>query len=347
MKVFLTGGTGFIGQLLTRSLLARGWHIVALVRNPASPQAQALRSMGVQLVAGDITQRESMRAGMTAADMVIHSAGHYEFGLDAIGKQRAQQINVYGTENVLGLAFELSVSRTVYVSTVWAYGESGPEMRDETFVRIAGNRSVYEQTKIAAHLIAYQYQQRGLPLLIVCPNGVVGKNDHSVWGYLLRLYINNILPPLAWSPYSLSTLVEVHDLAEGIALVAEKGRTGDTYFLCGESKTLREHLEYWAEKPGRFRRRLWVPALVAELLFWPLEPLQRALGLPAFLSRETVRVGATNLNYSSEKAKHELGWTHKTARDMWLEIIDGERELLQKRRDQSLVMRLKPLDIGT
>jgi len=53
MKVFLTGGTGFIGQPLTKSLLRRGWSVTALVRKPDSLQAQSLSKIGTHLVKGD------------------------------------------------------------------------------------------------------------------------------------------------------------------------------------------------------------------------------------------------------------------------------------------------------
>jgi nucleoside-diphosphate-sugar epimerase len=78
MKIFLTGGTGFIGRPLTHSLISRGWHVVALVRQPNSPQARAIAKMGATCVPGDVTDRDSMRANMTAADLVIHNAGWYE-----------------------------------------------------------------------------------------------------------------------------------------------------------------------------------------------------------------------------------------------------------------------------
>lgn len=344
MRIFLTGGTGFIGQPLTQSLLRRSWNVTALVRKPESPSALALHKMGVQLATGDVTERDSMRAAMTGADIVIHNAGYYEFGVDAASKQRMQKINVNGTENVLSLALELGVPRSIYVSTVWAIGESGLELRDETFERNAPYHSAYEQTKTEAHKIAHQYQQRGLPLVIVCPNGVMGANDHSVWGYFLRLYINNLMLPMAWSPNSIFSLVEVHDLAEGIALSVEKSRMNETYFLCGEPRSLREHFAYWAERPGGSQIRFWIPSRLAELTLWPLEPLQRAAGLPAFMSRETVQAGATNLNYSSGKAKRELGWTHKSAKEMWLNVIDGELALLAKRRNRSLVSLLRPME---
>ena len=72
MRVFLAGGTGFIGQPLVKSLLGREWSVTALVRRPDSPQAQALSKWGAQLAAGDITERESMRAAMSGAEIVVH-----------------------------------------------------------------------------------------------------------------------------------------------------------------------------------------------------------------------------------------------------------------------------------
>ena len=343
MRVFLTGGTGFIGQPLTQSFLRRGWEVTALVRKPESSQAQYLSKLGVILAKGDVTDRESMRTALSGADIVVHNAGLYEYGLDAAGSQRAQQINVHGTENTLSLAHELGIQRTVYVSTVWAYGDSGPASRDETFERQAPYYTAYERTKTEAHKIARQYQQRGLPLAIVCPNGVMGVNDHSALGYFLRLYVNHLMPPMAWAPNSTYTFVEVTDLAEGVALAAEKGRMGETYFLCGEPKSLKEHFRIWNEKPGGFKSRIWMPARLMEFMFGPLEPLQRGVGLPAFMSRETVRGANCSLNYSGEKAQRELGWTCRSAREMWHGIIDGEIDLLAKRRGQGLLARLKPL----
>ena len=342
-KVFLTGGTGFIGQPLSKALLDRGWQVTALVRQTSSPAAQVVYQLGAALAPGDVTDRESMRSAMAGADIVIHNAGFYEFGLAARGRQKAQKINVDGTDNVLSLALELGIPRTVYVSTTWAYGESGPELRDETFVRNTGYRSFYEQSKSEAHELALSYQQRGLPLVIASPNGVAGPNDHGIWGYFIRLYVNNWMPPLTWSPDTLHSTVAVQDVAEGIALVAEKGRLGESYLLCGEPRTLREHLAIWNEKPGGSKQRIWLPTGLAAFSFWPLEPLLRLIGLPAFLSRESARVGGSNLNYSSAKARREFGWQCRGSRSMWHEIIDAERALLAERRGQGIVARLRPL----
>ncbi len=343
MKVFLTGGTGFIGLPLTQSLLARGWKVVALVRNASSPTARALTKRGAQCVLGDVTDRESMRADMTGADIAIHAAGWYELGVIGDGRRLMHAVNVLGTVNVLGLALELGIPRSVYVSSTEYYGETGPEAVDETYQRQAPYHSYYERTKAEAHQIAQQYQRRGLPLIIVCPNTVVGPNDHSNYGYFLRMYLNRLLTPFGWAPDVIVSIVHVHDVGEGIALAAEKGRIGETYILAGEPISQREMVKIWMTNPGALKVRFYIPNWLAKLMFAPMEPVQRLAGLPAAASREGVSANVC-LNYSGAKAQRELGWTHRPAKKMWLDIIDQELHLLAARKNRDLRSRLKPVE---
>jgi len=345
MKIYLTGGTGFIGCHLVKALLARDWNVTALVRNPNSTQAKNLSKTGVRLVTGDVTKRESMRKTMLGADIVIHNAGHYEFGVNKGGKELMHDINVNGTDNVLGLAHEMRIPKSLYISSVVAFGESTPQEQDETFERQTPCYTNYEQSKTDAHKIAIQYKERRLPLIIVCPSSVIGVNDHSSWGYFLRMYINCIMPPITWSPEAIHGPVDVNDLSEGILLAVEKGCIGETYFFSGEFRTFYEHLSYWRNKPGASKSLFCLPSKLTASLFSFLEPLQRKMNLPAFISRETVIAASMNWHYSSNKAKLELGWTHRPAGAMWSAAIDGELELLSRRKGQSLIERLKPLDI--
>jgi dihydroflavonol-4-reductase len=344
MRAFVTGGTGFIGRAVTRSLLARQFDVVVLVRRVDSPQTKVLIKSGARTITGDIAQRDTMLAGMKEADLVVHNAAHYEFGLNRKDRQRMQETNVKGTECVLGLAHELGIPRTLYVSTVLAYGDTGPRQRNESFIRAAPCRTIYEKSKTEAHEVALRYIKLGLPLVIVCPNAVIGPNDHSVWGYFLRMYLNRILPPLCWSPDTIFCCVHVNDLAEGIALAIEKGSIGETYLLGGEPKSFREIMNFWRQRPGAFRHRIWLPGGLASAFFAPMEPLLRILDLPAFLSRETARAGSTNMFVSNEKAKKELGWKLRSAESAWIDTMDRELELLKQRKGQSWIQRLKPLE---
>jgi nucleoside-diphosphate-sugar epimerase len=343
-KVFLTGGTGFIGRPLVEALLRRGWKVTALVRNPEGRPAQALQHMGAQLVKGDITDRGSVLEGMQGAEIVVHNAGVFELGVTGDEAKRMYRVNVNGTENVFEAAMELGVKRTVYVSSVTAFGDTGQELRDETYVRRTKCVTPYEQSKTDAHAVALNFINRGLPLVIVCPGNVIGANDHSPWGYFARLYVNGILPPMCWGRHNVFSHSHVDDLAEGIALAAEAGRPGETYHLSGGTITMQEVMSVWDSTPGGFRFRLWAPTGLAKALFWPLEPLQRWIGLPAFISREAVASTAINYDYSSEKAIRELGWSPRSARQTWLETMEAECKLKAQRNCSGFVARLRPLE---
>lgn len=346
MNVFLTGGTGFIGKPLTRALLSRGWDVTVLARRPDAPQAQGLAKAGARIVSGDITDRASVERGMHGAELVVHNAAWYEFGVDKAAAARMRAANVDGTDTVLGLARELRVPRTVYVSSVLAFGETGPEAKDETYARAYPPRSLYEATKAEAHRVAEEHAAKGLPLIITCPGAVIGPNDHSVWGYFGRLYVNRLLPPMAWAPDAVQSLVHVDDVSEGIALAAERGRVGETYILGGEARRMRETLASWNELPGGMRFRVFAPKWLTAVMFASCEPLLRLLGLPAFMSRETVYGGGMHFNYSSAKAVRELGWRYRDARTMWLDALGGEIALLRTRGTESLLSRLRPADVS-
>ncbi len=343
MRIFLTGGTGFIGQYLTQALLRRGWEVSALVRNPQSDEARVLQTMGAALVPGDVTDRESMRAPMTGVDMVVHNAAWYEVGITKSARKLMQAINVTGTDNVLSLAQELSIPRTVYVSSNTYYGDTGGIARDETYQRQKPYRSYYEQSKAEAHEVALHYQRAGLPLIIVCPAHVFGPNDHSPFGYFLRLYLNGLMTPAGFSPEMKLSPAHAADISEGIALAAEKGQPGQIYNLAGDTMSLHEIFQLWNTQPGGFKVRFYVPRWLAGLAMAPFGPVLHWLGLPAFFSWETVRGSSISYNISSAKAQRELGWTYMPVKEMWLSIIADEIKLLSQRPQRDWVSRLKPV----
>jgi dihydroflavonol-4-reductase len=325
MNIFLTGATGFIGQALVRALRRRGWAVTALVRDPTGQPAQWLTGMGCRLVQGDVTEPRGLVEAMAGADAVIHNAGVYELGANPQQRQRMQVAHVQGTEHVLGAALAAQVPRTVYVSTVWALGGSGEGQADESQRHDGHYFTPYEQSKAEAHQVALRWRERGLPLCIAMPNAVVGANDHSVWGYFLRLYLLGLMPPMAWGRDVVYALVDVDALAEGIALAAERAAMGEDYLFCGPAQSVGAVFDHWARHPGGWKRRVWLPRWLMRLQFLFMEPLLRALGLPAFFSRETVDVTRVPLNYSAAKAQRELGWRHPTAAAMWDRVINEER----------------------
>ena len=332
MHVFLTGASGFIGQALVRAMRQRGWDVTALVRNPDTDPSRWLQRQGVRLQSGDVTRPDGLAGAMRGADAVLHNAGVYELGANAGLVTRMRAANIEGTAHVLGAALQAGVPRTVYVSTVWALGASRAAPADETQVHNGHCFSAYEHSKHEAHLQALALRQRGLPLGIAMPDAVVGANDHAIFGYLLRLYLQHRLPPMAWGADSVYAMVDVDALADGLCRMAEHAPMGEDFIFAGPPLTLRELLAQWCRHPGGARRLLFVPPWLA----WPqmalLEPLQRWAGLPAFLSREAVTVGMQSLHFSSAKAQRLLGWRHPDAPTVWDRIVQQEQQLMARRQ---------------
>lgn len=332
MRVFLTGGTGFIGQALAGALRRRDWEVTALVRDPGGAAARALVGLGATLAPGDVTDRESMRSPMAGADVVIHNAGWYELGVGGReAERRMEAVNVDGARNALTLAHELGVPRVVHVSSIVAGGETGDVVRDETFVRRSPPPSPYERTKAEAHAIALDLVARGAPVLVAMPAGVFGPGDHSNVGILARMYVRGFAPPLTIGGGFRRSQVHVEDCAEGIALVAEKGRIGEAYILSAGSPSYGETYAIWATTPGGLQPLATLPRPMAVLTGALAEPIQSLFGLPNLLSLEAVRGAHTHYLYSGEKAIRELGWKPGDVGQRWLETLAEERRRAGKR----------------
>lgn len=328
MKVLLTGGTGFIGTQLTQRLVARGWQVTVLTRSGTSPVAAAT---GIK---GDVTDKDALRAAIQQIqpELFFHNAGMYEVGVSSSQVAKMRAVNVQGTENALSLAVKLGVPRIVYTSTTNAIGDTKGAMVDETFERVAPPITHYERTKTEAHAIARRYQAQGAPLIIACPTQVIGPGDHSAFGWFIRLYVRNLLPPIVWAPEGAFTFDYVDDVAEGLALAAEKGRAGETYFFGGGSLTIRQLPPLWKQAVGGLPPFIFLPRPLAVMQGLLVEPLLRLFGLPAFISREVVEACYVSFRYSSAKARRELGWQSRSAEQAWMDTLKAEKNLAIKRQ---------------
>ena len=305
MKVFLTGGTGFIGGAVAGALRQRGDEVVALVRTPS--KAAELERLGCTLVAGDLGDIDAIERGMTGADAVIHGAAMYEVGIPASQRPAMDEANVRGTERVLGTALRLGVPRAVYVSTIGVFGNTHGEVVDENGPLGSGETSHYERTKVEAHRIAQRLQGEGLPLVIVQPGGVYGPDDHSQIGNLMRQFVAGKLPAKAMTSLGIN-FVHRDDVVAGILLALDKGRPGDAYILGGEICTVDQFIDTLARVTGRRPPRFTMPTLMLKLSA-PLGPvLAPRLGFPPNL-RELI-AASDNVTYwaRDDKARAELGY---------------------------------------
>jgi dihydroflavonol-4-reductase len=259
MRVFLTGGTGFIGGTVARQLRDAGHEVIALVREPA--RAEALRMAGVELVRGDLSSGEVIVEAARGADAAVHAAAIYKVGVLGPEAQRLRRTNVDGTASTLDALIAAGVPRIVYVSTVGIFGNTAGQVVDEQHALAAPPYgSVYEETKVAAHRKAQERIASGAPIVIVQPSAVYGPRDHSEIGDMLRRAAKGSLPALPFGDMGV-TLVHVDDVAAGIILAVQRGRIGESYVLSsGDHVRMQDVVAQAASIGGKRPPRLSVPS---------------------------------------------------------------------------------------
>lgn len=322
MRIFLTGGTGFIGGEVARLLRWRGDGVRALARRPAA--ATRLGALGCELVQGDLSDENALREACEGTDAVIHCAAAYAVGVPPSERERLVDVNVRGTERVLGAALAAGVRRAVYVSSVAVFGNTGGRVADETWVRPAGlvATSVYEQTKVQAHERAVQIARRGVELVIVAPGLVYGPGDRSETGLLLGRFLAGRLPLLPFGGLGV-TPVHRDDVAAGIVLALDKGASGASYVLAGEPTTLAGLVAGLGRAAGRRPPRIGLPTVLLKAVA-PLGPVVGPLlGFPANLRELIASSDGVTFWASSDRAHRELGWTSRPLADGLADLVSA------------------------
>jgi nucleoside-diphosphate-sugar epimerase len=322
MRAFVTGATGFIGGHVARRLVEAGWQVTALARSPE--RTGGLKALGVTVVPGDVTEPQSLAGPMARADAVFHLAAWYQLGVS--DRMRMFQINVKGTENVMYAAAEAGVPKVVYCSSVAVLGTHAPgDVPDESFKHSGRFTSIYEETKWQAHERVREFVAEGLPVVSVLPGAVYGPGDTSVLGVLMRFYAKGWLIACPFMEAGVSW-VRVEDVAEGFLLAHDKGRPGEDYILAGDNATIREMLTRVAPLTGvRVPRISLGPKLMR--LGLPIAPLVgKMLKQPAGIVRDGIESLTGSIEFSSEKARRELGYAFRSVEEGVPETVEWYRE---------------------
>jgi nucleoside-diphosphate-sugar epimerase len=306
MKAFVTGGTGFIGGEVVRQLRERGDDVVCLARNPE--KATKVSALGCQIVSGDLGDAEAIRSGMDGCDAVVHAAAMYKVGIPAKQRPAMWEANVAGTETVLKAARDADVAKVVYVSTCGVFGNTHRKVVDEAYEHPGKEfTSYYEETKLEGHRVAKRMIEDGLPGVIVQPGGVYGPGDTSQVADLLQEFFAGKLVLMPFPEFGIC-LTHVEDIAGGILLAVDKGKTGEAYVLSGPVTTMREAIETVAAATGRKAPKRAMPVGLMKAMT-PIGPLVgKLMGQPPNL-RELIS-SADNVTFwaSHEKASRELGY---------------------------------------
>jgi len=312
MKIFVTGGAGFLGRRVVGKLVHEG-HSVRCLARPTSNIASLFdaiptgKQSQVQIVRAQLSRFSAEM--LDGCDAICHVAGAMKGSTAALFSD-----NVIATRRILQFAHAAAVRRVVLISSLAVYGTSGLRagaVLDETcpLDERPHQRDPYTYSKLAGELLAWQAHASGqCPLVVVRPGVIYGAGRDplsrrvglSVGRMIIRMGSRQLLP-----------YVHVEECAAGVVLaVTTPGIEGEAFNLVDTKlMTARDFLKvYRVSRPG---------LAVIPVPHWAIGPLSRlnvwyhqwsSGQLPAVLTPRKSQAFWKRLQYSNAKATAVLGW---------------------------------------
>ncbi|MEL7370686.1 MAG: NAD-dependent epimerase/dehydratase family protein [Myxococcota bacterium] len=313
MKIFLTGGHGFIGSHVVARLAQRDETLRCLVRQ--SSKTHRIDAFTFDKVVGDVRDVASMQAGMEGCDAAIHLASVSSW--EDMESSALEDIVIQGTKNVALAAKAAGVKRLVYVSSSMAVNASeSPTVYDEASnFELTDAKYRYPRAKHAAEAALDAEITEDFEVVTVCPCEVYGPNDDAlVTASNLRDMIND-WPALACTGGT--AVVHVDDVADGIVAALDKGRSGERYILGGENLTVEQLVRLTLDIAGLKTPVVKLPNGLAKAVIGGMAKI----GLPTPVVPEVLTYATLFWFMDSSKATKELGFTARPPREVLIPTI--------------------------
>lgn len=299
-RVFITGASGFLGRALMVHLRERGVEVAGmdLVADPAH---------GV--IEGDLCRPEDWEQAVVGADILIHTAAAVS---NTIAYELAWKTNVVATRKLIESAIRGGVGRFVHISSVAAFGFNYCDGVDETApVKPVGHP--YIDTKIASEHVALSAHGAGeMDVTIVRPGDVYGPRSRP-WVLLPLEMIGAGRFLLPAHGEGIFTPVYIDDIVEGILLAAIRPAGSGQIFTLdgGEQVRCRDFFGYHCRFLGKAGGPRTMSTAAANLLADTVGWVERRMGIPSELGRNTMGMFCRPGGYSIEKARRLLGYAPK------------------------------------
>lgn len=317
MRVFVTGGTGFIGSAVVRALVSSGHTVVCLVRERS--RTDRIDNLALERVHGDVREIESLRQPIGSCDATIHLAAPGGWGKDRPSLLAA--VIEGGTRNVLDAASTVRAHRIVVVSSTAAVDASddGRISNEDSPFSVREPSLHYAHAKHRAEQLARAAAARGQPVVIVNPAEVYGPGDTELVTAGNLVDFATSMPVLVCDGGT--SVVHVDDVVSGILAALQRGRVGERYILAGENLTIRQLAELVLELLGRRAPIVAVPnglaRIVARAAGWS--------GLPVPFNPHVVPYATRYWFVDNGKARRELGVSFRSARETVLLTLNWLR----------------------
>ncbi|MCO6043898.1 NAD-dependent epimerase/dehydratase family protein [Aeoliella sp. ICT_H6.2] len=327
--ILVTGATGLVGNCVVRKLHDAGYRVQAMVRHGS--KRDALESLGVELVEGDLADVETLPAVVQNAEVVVHAAAHIG---DWGPAEKYRAINVAALEHLLNAAMHTDkFERWIQISSLGVYPAQHHYGTDETTPPSLSGLDGYTRTKAEAEVLIRQHiEEDGLRAVILRPGFIYGPGErHSIPRVMEKLEDGTM--KFIGPGDKLLNNTYVGNLADAVLLaIQSEAAIGETFNIRDERLVTREEyintIADYLDKPHPKH----VPEWLARLLVGPIERFAKRRGATEapLLTQARIKFMTLNLDYSIAKAKRVLGYEPQV--DFREGILEALDDLTGKRR---------------
>jgi dihydroflavonol-4-reductase len=319
-RVYLSGGSGFIGGAVCSSLVDHGDEVVALARSDVAEKVVTAR--GAQPLRGDALDEDAIAAGMKGCAVAYHVAGVNSHCPD--NPDEMTRVNVGGAEAAVRAAARAGVPRIVLTSSAASVGEPAGTVGDEDTPHRGWYLSHYDRSKHEGEQRALSAGRRlGVEVVAINPSSVQGPGRAEGNGKILIDYLNGKLPVFVDVYIS---VVDIADVATAHLLAAERGEAGARYVLNGATVPVRDALDVVSGLAGIHNSVRMAPPALARAIAATAEGVARARGKTSSLCRARMRTILHGHRYDGSRATRELGLVYTPLPETFRRTIDWARE---------------------
>ena len=345
-KVLVTGGCGFLGSTIVKSLLGRGARNVRILALPDETTTN-VDGLDVEIVRGNVLSLDDCKKAVDGIDTVFHTAAIYKAFMP--DPTMMYEVNNRGTFNMMEASRRANVKTVVYTASIVALGRP-PEgqIGDEDTAYDAWDLTfAYSRAKYHSRKIAEDFGAWGMDVRVVCPGMVFGPGDigPTPSGKL----IVDVLKMEPWSKFPASlaatirtgetrglpptyveggaNFVDVRDAAEVHVLAATKGQPNRRYLATAHNLTQAEFLQAVNRALNIERRYMKLPTPIARKMVDAFEAQAIKTNTEPPLAKSFFEYSLKPSFFSNERSVKELGATYRPIEETIADAVEYFRKV--------------------
>ena len=257
MNILVTGGAGFIGKYLVKSLLEKGNSVTIFddFSNSTKESISSLIEMGVKIIEGDITKPLEIINAVKDQDIVIHLAAKISVSESISNPLQTYRVNVEGTKNILTACEKNNVKKLIAASSAAVYGEGDPNVKLTEEAEL-NPISPYGQTKVKMESVIKQFESEHLINCIMLRFfNIYGVGQTSEYAGVITKFLERIEQGKSLEIFGdgLQTrdFVAIDDIISSINDGILNGKSGTYNIGNGKSSTIKDLAELMISISGK------------------------------------------------------------------------------------------------